>query len=304
MSTPVDEKLYNEVKREVDKTYTKPSAYRSMAYTRNYMKAFEEKYGKSKAPYKGKKPGELQQWRNEKWIDIKSYIRDPKNPTACGNEPVKKGEYPLCMPEKEAATYSKGELELLRQRKSQIGKRRLVKDAYLRDVLKPEETPPERVYKQKYVKEKKLKIEPLPEKEAEKILKEKPIKETLKKEKVQKVKVPTIEEVTKPAERRARGRPRLPPEVREKNKEATLQRRKEQRAVLKEENAQKRAEVRKAKEEERMRQKAEKEAQPKPEREITRAPVGEPLDSDNWRRFNEYKRRKLQENEEFFRSLR
>ena len=81
------------------------------------------------------------------------------------------------MPEKQLAKYSKSELSLLVQRKNEIGKRRLVKDAYLRDLLEPEKITPIREYKDKYVKDKKAKLpEPLPKAQAEKILKEKPIK--------------------------------------------------------------------------------------------------------------------------------
>jgi hypothetical protein len=140
------------------------------------LKAFREKYGEKKKPYAGEKPGNLEKWRDENWVDIKSFVADPKNPTACGNEPIKKGEYPLCMPIKKAARYSKEELVLLLDRKAELGKRRLVKDAYLRDLLEPEDTPPERVYKERYIKDKKLKLpEPLPKARAEKILKAPPI---------------------------------------------------------------------------------------------------------------------------------
>jgi len=176
MAEPSDMNLYNEAKREVDKSYDKPSAYRSMAYTRTYLKKYREKYGDDKKAYKGKNPEELKTWRKEKWIDVKSVLKDPKKPTACGNAPIKAGEYPLCMPIKEIQKYSKSELGLLVQRKNQIGKKRLVKDAFLRDILKPDEIPPIREYKEKYVKDKRLKLpKPLPKAEAEKILKEKPI---------------------------------------------------------------------------------------------------------------------------------
>ena len=177
MPEPTDQELYNQSKREVDKNYDKPSAYRSMAYARTYLKNYREKYGDDKKAYKGKNPEELKTWRKEKWVDVKSVLKDPKNPTACGNAPIKKGEYPLCMPEKQLAKYSKSELGLLIKRKNQIGKRRLVKDAFLRDILEPEKITPLRQYKDKYVKEKKDKLpEPLPKAQAEKILKDKPLK--------------------------------------------------------------------------------------------------------------------------------
>jgi hypothetical protein len=177
MAEPSDMALYNKSKEEVNKNYDKPSAYRSMAYARTYLKNYREKYGDDKKAYKGKNPEELKTWRKEKWIDVKSFVKDPKNPTACGNAPIKKGEYPLCMPVNQAAKYNKSELNLLIARKNQIGKRRLVKDAFLRDILEPEKITPIREYKDKYVKEKKNKLpEPLPKAQAEKILKEKPIK--------------------------------------------------------------------------------------------------------------------------------
>jgi hypothetical protein len=251
MSDPTDETLYRKVKSEVDESYTKPSAYRSMAYTRFYLKAYKDKYGNTKGAYKGKKPGELKQWRNEKWIDVKSYLENPQAPTACGNEPYGKGEYPLCMPQREAAKYSKGELELLVKRKSELGSKRLVKDAYLRDVLKPEEIPRSRIYKQKYAKDKTQKLpKPLPEKQAQKILDEKPIGVVSKE-----MKAEVETEVEK--ERRPRGRPRLSDEQREVNKQASLAKRKESRAVLKQQNAEKREEARKVREEERARAKQE-----------------------------------------------
>jgi hypothetical protein len=150
-----------------------------MAYARTYLKNYREKYGDAKKAYTGKNPEELKTWRKEKWVDVKSVLKDPKNPTVCGNAPVKPGEYPLCMPISQLGKYNKSELGLLVQRKNQIGKRRLVKDAYLRDVLEPEKITPIREYKDKYIKEKKHKLpEPLPKAQAEKILKERPIKKS------------------------------------------------------------------------------------------------------------------------------
>ena len=134
MAEPTDERLYNETKKHVDGIYDKPSAYRSMAYTRFYLRAFREKYGNDKKAYTGKKPGDLARWRKEKWVDIRSYLDTPSDPKACGNVKNAKGEYPLCMPEKKAETYSKGELNALLNRKAELGKSRLVKEPYLRDL--------------------------------------------------------------------------------------------------------------------------------------------------------------------------
>lgn len=292
MTEPTDKNLYDKVVTEVDKSYKKPSAYRSMAYSKYYMKAFEEKYGNKKSAYKGKNPEELKTWRKEKWVDVKSVLKDPKNPTACGNEPVKKGEYPLCMKEKDLAKYTKGELELLRERKNQLGKKRLVKDAYLRDVLEPEKTPAARIYKQKYVKDKKLKIpEPVPEKEAIKILNEKPIGRRTREK--QEVTIPTTEDLVKAEKKVPRGRPKLSEEQLRINKAATLERRRVARQQVKEQNAIKRAE-------EKAIRNAEKEAaqqqikENKPER-VMRYRENEPGDSPHNLAYYEYKRNKLRE---------
>lgn len=289
MAEPVDPALYRKMKDEVDKSYKKPSAYRSMAYQRFYLKAFAEKYGSSKSAFKGKNPENLNNWRKEKWIDVKSYVADPKNPTACGNEPVKKGEYPLCMPEKDAAKYSEGELKLLVKRKSEIGNKRLVKDAYLRDVLEPEKTPAIRKYKEKYIKDKKMKIKPLPANVAQKILEEPTIAEELKikvpkekkikapaapkepKPQVVEVPVAPVEVVEKP--KRGRGRPKLSPEQLAANKAAAQAKRKEDRQRASAGFAEMRAEAKKRKAEERQRLKDEAKANAPPKEVIPKKPV-------------------------------
>jgi len=233
MAEPTDEALYNKSKQEVDKNYDKPSAYRSMAYARTYLKNYREKYGDDKKAYKGKNPEELKTWRKEKWLDVKSVLKDPKNPTVCGNAPIKAGEYPLCMPVKEIAKYGKTELQLLVNRKNELGKKRLVKDAFLRDVLEPEKIPAIREYKNKYAKTKAEKLpKPLPEAEAKKILKEKPVKIVVEK--------PVIDlEARKQAkrereraryqakERIAKSRPRKTDEEKQATLEARIQRKNE-----------------------------------------------------------------------------
>jgi hypothetical protein len=140
MAEPTDMKLYNETKDKVDKIYDKPSAYRSMAYTRFYLRAYREKYGNDKKAYKGKKPGELEKWRRDKWLDVRSFVDTPKDPKACGSIEYGKDEYPLCMPESKLKRYSKNELITFLNRKAELGKKRLVKESFLRDLgaTKPE----------------------------------------------------------------------------------------------------------------------------------------------------------------------
>jgi hypothetical protein len=141
MAEPTDTKLYNETKMEVDKSYDKPSAYRSMAYSRFYMRAFREKYGDAKKPYKGKKPGDLEKWRRDKWIDVRSYLDVPNDPKQCGTIDYGKKEYPLCMPLSKVKKYSREDLASFVNQKSKLGKSRLVKESFLNLVNeKPLET--------------------------------------------------------------------------------------------------------------------------------------------------------------------
>jgi hypothetical protein len=132
MAEPTDVALYNKSKEEVNKSYDKPSAYRSMAYTKTYLKNFREKYGDDEKAYTGKNPEGLKRWRREKWIDVKSVLKDPKNPLTCGNAPIKSGEYPLCMPVRQLAKYNESELRTLVRRKNELGRKTLVKETALR----------------------------------------------------------------------------------------------------------------------------------------------------------------------------
>jgi len=280
------------MKDEVDKSYKKPSAYRSMAYQRFYLKAFEEKYGADKSAFKGKNPKKLGNWRKEKWVDVKTLIADPKNPVACGNAPVGKDEYPLCMPVKEAAKYSEGELKLLVKRKSEIKEKRLVKDAYLRDVLRPEETPAIRKYKEKYITDKKMKVKPLPANVAEKILAEPPLAEELKikvpkepkaakepkapkvkEPKPQVITIPTVDEPIVEKPKRGRGRPKLSAEQLAANKAAAQEKRKVERQRASALFAETRALAKQQKAEERQRLRDEAKANAPPKEVVPRKPV-------------------------------
>lgn len=194
MSEPVDEKLYSETKKKVDEIYDKPSAYRSMAYSRFYLRAFREKYGLKKVPYKGKRPGELEKWRREKWIDIRSFLDTPEDPKACGAIEYGKKEYPLCMPISKAKRYDKQELSALLYRKSELGKSRLVKEPYLRDL-----------YGKPIVEVKIKDIKPL--QEPKKTKEAKFIKAKVPKT-VKQVEAAKTPEPVQPIERRPTGRPR------------------------------------------------------------------------------------------------
>jgi len=63
MNVPTNMKLYNKVKREADKIYKKPSAYKSGYIVKEYKKLG--------GTYSGKKTESgLTSWYKEKWTDI------------------------------------------------------------------------------------------------------------------------------------------------------------------------------------------------------------------------------------------
>lgn len=63
MPTPLDKTLYEKVKKEADKVYSKPSAYKS-GYI---VKKYKELGGKYKDD---NKPKNLKRWFDEGWTDI------------------------------------------------------------------------------------------------------------------------------------------------------------------------------------------------------------------------------------------
>lgn len=69
MSIPSDQELYEKVKNRVYKEIPKHSAYRSGHLVKEYKKAFAEKHGRSKDPYKGSKKqnAPLSRWFKEEW---------------------------------------------------------------------------------------------------------------------------------------------------------------------------------------------------------------------------------------------
>jgi hypothetical protein len=67
MSEPADSKLYNKVKKRINKDIPKHSAYRSGLIVKQYKKEFKKKYGDIK-PYIGKKTKKgLTRWFLENW---------------------------------------------------------------------------------------------------------------------------------------------------------------------------------------------------------------------------------------------
>nr|QFG74374.1 MAG: hypothetical protein [Megaviridae environmental sample] len=78
---PLDEKLYNKVKRAAKKKFDRfPSIYASSWITREYVKR-GGKYNKPKSS-KDKTSGQSR-WYKEKWIQIVPYLKDKKK-IECG----------------------------------------------------------------------------------------------------------------------------------------------------------------------------------------------------------------------------
>ena len=84
-------KEYKKAKREADKVYEKHSAYKSM-----YISKLYKEYG---GRYKDetKKDSKLSTWRQERWIDVETYLKTGKK-VACGSE--KAANIHSCRPSK------------------------------------------------------------------------------------------------------------------------------------------------------------------------------------------------------------
>jgi hypothetical protein len=67
MTRPVDEKLYEKIKKKIYKKMPKHSAYRSALLVKTYKEEFKKLYP-NKEPYTGKKPIKgLNRWFKEDW---------------------------------------------------------------------------------------------------------------------------------------------------------------------------------------------------------------------------------------------
>jgi len=70
MPEPVDKQLYEQVKKSIDKIYSKSSAYKSGAIVKKYKEIFKKTYGDMSPYIDDNRPKNLQRWFDEKWIDI------------------------------------------------------------------------------------------------------------------------------------------------------------------------------------------------------------------------------------------
>jgi hypothetical protein len=74
MPTPTDEKLYQKIKNDLFKIYTKPSAYRSGLLVKKYKEEYIKKHN-NKNYYKGnKETSNLKRWFDEDWRNQRGEI--------------------------------------------------------------------------------------------------------------------------------------------------------------------------------------------------------------------------------------
>tara|TARA_X000000950_G_scaffold280707_1_gene375930 strand:- start:395 stop:1360 length:966 start_codon:yes stop_codon:yes gene_type:complete len=147
MPEPVDDKLYEQIKKEVYKQIPKHSAYRSGILVQKYKEKFKKKYG-NKSPYIGKKTDTkgIARWFKEEWVNQRGEVgyknkndiyRPSKRITK--DTPITHGE--LTKKEiKKARTkkYRKGRIDRFRKKGGTI-KRRSNKKLVFKDY--PEFTP-------------------------------------------------------------------------------------------------------------------------------------------------------------------
>ncbi len=78
----VNKKLYQKAKETVYPRYKRPSAYRSMALQKEYMRLG----GKYKGEKKEAKMSKLERWRKEKWVSVKDYLNGKT--VNCGDDEI------------------------------------------------------------------------------------------------------------------------------------------------------------------------------------------------------------------------
>ncbi len=76
MPTATDPSLYDKVKRSVYRKHPKHSAYRSGLLVQRYKRAFRDKYGSKRSPYRGQKTPHtgLSRWFDERWTNQRGEI--------------------------------------------------------------------------------------------------------------------------------------------------------------------------------------------------------------------------------------
>lgn len=92
-----DKDLYAQAVSYADSVYARPSAYKSMAIQKQYMKLYNEKYGNRDAYTGVRRVPSLEKWRREKWTDVESYLKGDPKPCGFTPDAPRKG-LPACRP--------------------------------------------------------------------------------------------------------------------------------------------------------------------------------------------------------------
>ena len=70
MAIPKDQQLYDKARAEADRTYKKPSAYKSGFIVKKYKELYKEKYGNVTAYENDNKEKPLKRWFMENWVSV------------------------------------------------------------------------------------------------------------------------------------------------------------------------------------------------------------------------------------------
>jgi hypothetical protein len=69
MPIPTDEKLYEKIKKDLFKIYTKPSAYRSGLLVKKYKEEYLKKHNDFNYYSGNKENSNLKRWFDERWMN-------------------------------------------------------------------------------------------------------------------------------------------------------------------------------------------------------------------------------------------
>jgi hypothetical protein len=123
-TTPRDQKLYDRIKKKVQKQYRRWSAYASGSLVQQYKNAYLKKHGSSNA-YTGTKSSKapLTTWFRENWVDVKTG-------KPCGAVKTT-SYYPTCRPKEQYEALTTKQRRGMIRRKQKAGS----KTTSYRDIL-------------------------------------------------------------------------------------------------------------------------------------------------------------------------
>ena len=126
MAKPTNQKLYDEVKKDIYEQYPKHSFFRSALIVKTY-KSLGGKYEDKK------QISNIDKWFNQKWISINDYYHN-KTIVPCGSSDTKTkfNEYPLCRPLKIVEKLSDTQMKKMLTEKNKLNKKHLITEKILK----------------------------------------------------------------------------------------------------------------------------------------------------------------------------